>query len=100
MSNHFIRALAPRLAGIMSIIIVRYIPALEGAEEAVTSAILALWGVVEIALARNTADRRELIERDQRVLRAEGLYTGKIDGKYGPKSSAGVRGGIGNPNRK
>lgn len=94
MNSFFWRKIIPRIAGILAIIIVRYVPALEGAEEAVTSALLAIWGVVEIILAKNHADRQELVAGQQRVLKAEGLYAGKIDGQAGPKFDAAVRSAV------
>jgi hypothetical protein len=85
------RILAPRIAGILSILLVRHIPALEGAEEAVTSAILAVWGVFEIAMARNDQARREYVTDDQIEMRDAGVYKGKIDGKPLAKTLAAKR---------
>lgn len=92
MKNFLLRRLAPHLAAVIAVLIIRAVPSLEGAEEAIVSAVLAVWGVVLIALSKNDADRDKLIAADQRVLRAEGVYAGSVDGKYGPKTSAGVRG--------
>lgn len=87
----FLRKIIPRLASIIALLVVKFIPALEGAEEAVTTAILGVWGVIEIGLAKNDSERQGLIQADQRMLAAEGVYHGDFDGKYGPKNSAAVR---------
>lgn len=86
-----LKILAPRIAALLSTLLVHFVPKLEGAEQAVTSAILAVWGVYEIYDASSRAKRQELVERDQRTLRAEGLYLGKVDGKYGPVTSTAVQ---------
>jgi len=90
MKTRLLKILAPRIAGILAVTLVNFIPRLQGSEEAVTSAILAVWGVVEIFLASSQAKRQELLAGDQRILKAEGIYTGKVDGKYGPKTSAAI----------
>lgn len=94
MNSFFFRKLAPYVAGAVAVLIVKYVPALEGAEEAVTSAILSVLTVIFLATAKKHADRQELVAGFQRVLKAEGLYAGKIDGKAGPKTDAAVRAAV------
>lgn len=92
MINRFlIRKIVPRIAGVLAIVMARSIPSLEGAEEPITTALLAVWGVIEIVLMKNHSDRQELVSKQQLILKGEGLYMGKIDGKAGPKYDSAVR---------
>lgn len=94
MKTFFFRKLAPYIAGALAVVIVKYVPQLAGAEEAVTSAILAVLGVFFIAQESSHAKRQEIVAKTQRVLKAEGLYAGKIDGKFGDKSDNAVRAAV------
>lgn len=94
MNYFFFRKLAPYLAGAVAVLIVKYIPSLEGAEEAVTSAILSVLTVIFLAQTKSHSERQKLVADSQRILKAEGLYAGKIDGKFGEKTDAAVRAAI------
>lgn len=93
MKKRLIKILGPKIAAVAATLIVTYVPRLQGHEEMIIGWIMTGYLLVEAALAKGQAERQELVAQDQRVLKAEGLYDGKIDGKYGPKTSTAIHGG-------
>jgi hypothetical protein len=91
MKRRILTKLLPRIIGMISVAIAGFHPDLEGSEEVLTAAIMGLWAVWEYVSAKRHSERQQMVQEDQQVLKNEGAYAGKVDGKYGALTSTAVR---------
>lgn len=80
----------PVIIAVLAVLALRW-PEVREYQEHVLAIALALWAFVEALVGASREKERKTVASDQKALMSAGMYTGRIDGRYGPKTSAGVR---------